>query len=82
MIFQGTRNLTIIPDHEGGIWEEYQFRCKPGDPKRRPCVISPYHYRLDWLMWFAAFQVSMLLMRRLKVARLDFFGGIPPKFEH
>ena len=19
-----------------------------------PCVISPYHYRLDWLMWFAA----------------------------
>ena len=65
MIFQGTRNLTIIPDHEGGIWEEYQFQCKPGDPKRRPCVISPYHYRLDWLMWFAAFQVSMLLMRLL-----------------
>ena len=65
VIFQGTRNLTIIPDHEGGIWEEYQFQCKPGDPKRRPCVISPYHYRLDWLMWFAAFQVSMLLMRLL-----------------
>ena len=64
MIFQGTRNLTIIPDHEGGIWEEYQFQCKPGDLKRRPCVISPYHYRLDWLMWFAAFQVSILLMRR------------------
>lgn len=56
VIFQGTRNLTIIPDHEGGIWEEYQFQCKPGDPKRRPCVISPYHYRLDWLTWFAAFQ--------------------------
>ena len=65
VIFQGTRNLTIIPDHEGGIWEEYQFQCKPGDPKRRPCVISPYHYRLDWLMWFAAFQVSMLLIRLL-----------------
>ena len=58
MIFQGTRNSTIIPDEDGGIWEEYQFKCKPGDPKRRPCVISPYHYRLDWLMWFAAFQVS------------------------
>lgn len=65
VIFQGTRNLTIIPDHEGGIWEEYQFHCKPGDPKTRPCLISPYHYRLDWLMWFAAFQVSMLLMRLL-----------------
>ncbi|CAH3036840.1 unnamed protein product [Porites lobata] len=56
VIFQGTRNLTIIPDHKGGIWEENQFQCKPGDPKRRPCVISPYHYRLDWLTWFAAFQ--------------------------
>lgn len=58
VIFQGTRNSTIIPDEDGGIWEEYQFKCKPGDPKRRPCVISPYHYRLDWLLWFAAFQVS------------------------
>ena len=65
VIFQGTRNLTIIPDHKGGIWEENQFQCKPGDPKRRPCVISPYHYRLDWLTWFAAFKVSMLLMRLL-----------------
>ena len=58
VIFQGTRNSTIIPDEDGGIWEEYYFNCKPGDPKKRPCVISPYHYRLDWLMWFAAFQVS------------------------
>ena len=66
VIFQGTRNLTIIPDHEGGNWEEYQFQCKPGDPKRRPCVISPYHYRLDWLMWFAAFQVSMLLIESFR----------------
>jgi hypothetical protein len=23
---------------------------------RRPCFITPYHYRIDWLMWFAAFQ--------------------------
>jgi len=21
---------------------------------RRPCVIAPYHYRLDWQIWFAA----------------------------
>jgi hypothetical protein len=21
---------------------------------RRPCLITPYHYRLDWQMWFAA----------------------------
>jgi hypothetical protein len=24
----------------------------PGDPHRRPCAITPYHYRLDWQMWF------------------------------
>ena len=35
-------------------WRAYEFKCKPGDPMRRPCVVSPYHYRLDWLMWFAA----------------------------
>ncbi len=35
-------------------WTEYEFKCKPGDPTRRPCVVSPYHYRLDWQMWFAA----------------------------
>ena len=52
--------MTIIPDEEGGTWEEYQFNCKPGDVKRRPCLISPYHYRLDWLMWFAAFQVQLI----------------------
>src|SRR5207245_32938 len=35
-------------------WVEYQFKCKPSDPVRRPCWVSPYHYRLDWQMWFAA----------------------------
>ncbi|MGZ4206153.1 MAG: lipase maturation factor family protein, partial [Actinomycetota bacterium] len=27
---------------------------KPGDPRRRPPQVAPYHLRLDWLMWFAA----------------------------
>ena len=35
-------------------WKEYEFKAKPGNPKRRPCQIAPYHLRLDWLMWFAA----------------------------
>lgn len=48
----------MISDEDGGIWEEFQFKCKPGDVYRRPCLISPYHYRLDWLMWFAAFMVN------------------------
>ncbi|CAB1423910.1 unnamed protein product [Pleuronectes platessa] len=54
VIFQGT--LSPDPKDPEAVWEEYQFLCKPGDVYQRPCLISPYHYRLDWLMWFAAFQ--------------------------
>ncbi|KAM4623842.1 lipase maturation factor 1 isoform 2-T2 [Polymixia lowei] len=54
VIFQGT--LSPDPKDPEAVWEEFQFLCKPGDLYRRPCLISPYHYRLDWLMWFAAFQ--------------------------
>src|SRR5262249_16498562 len=50
-VFEGTNDA--MPD-DAADWRPYEFKCKPGDPMRRPCVISPYHYRLDWLMWFAA----------------------------
>lgn len=54
VVLQGTAHPNAsAPD---AVWEDYEFKCKPGDPRRRPCLISPYHYRLDWLMWFAAFQ--------------------------
>lgn len=43
---------------EGATWQAYTFRCKPGDPLRRPCWVSPYHLRLDWVMWFAAIEVG------------------------
>lgn len=33
-------------------WREYAFKVKPGDPMRRPPIITPYHYRLDWQIWF------------------------------
>jgi hypothetical protein len=35
-------------------WKEYEFKAKPGNPRRRPRQVAPYHLRLDWLMWFAA----------------------------
>jgi hypothetical protein len=34
------------------VWKEYEFKGKPGDVKRMPRQWSPYHLRLDWLMWF------------------------------
>jgi len=54
IIFEGTYNMD--PDYPMALWKEYEFKCKPGKVDRAPCLISPYHYRLDWLMWFAAFQ--------------------------
>ncbi|XP_045190292.2 lipase maturation factor 1-like [Mercenaria mercenaria] len=53
VIFQGTHGK---PGSKKTKWLEYEFKCKPGRITRRPCLISPYHYRLDWLLWFAAFQ--------------------------
>ena len=37
-----------------GPWKEYTFKAKPGPLTRRPPWITPYHYRLDWLMWIAS----------------------------
>ena len=36
-------------------WKEYEFIGKPGPLDRIQPQIAPYHLRLDWLMWFAAF---------------------------
>ena len=35
-------------------WREYEFKCKPGDLLRTPCIVSPLQLRLDWQIWFAA----------------------------
>ncbi len=51
LVFEGTGDEVLASDTE---WKEYEFKCKPGDLHRRPCLISPYHHRLDWQIWFAA----------------------------
>jgi lipase maturation factor len=55
IVFEGTDDETITPET---VWKPYEFKCKPGDPARPPCVISPYHYRLDWAIWFAAMSTA------------------------
>lgn len=50
IVFEGT--TSSIP--ESGVWREYEFPAKPGDPFRRPAIIAPYQPRLDWQIWFAA----------------------------
>jgi hypothetical protein len=49
------RDEVILEGSDDGVtWREYNFRCKPGDPMRRPCLIAPLQPRLDWQIWFAA----------------------------
>ena len=59
VILEGTYNSSLGRNGEAADWLEIEFKCKPGATNRPLCIISPYHYRLDWLMWFAAFQVHM-----------------------
>jgi hypothetical protein len=51
IVMEGTDADDLTDDVE---WREYEFKGKPGDPRRRPPQVAPYHLRLDWLMWFAA----------------------------
>src|SRR5262245_23213400 len=51
VVLEGTTSEKAF---DGAVWQEYEFRAKPGGPWRRPPQFAPYHLRLDWLMWFAA----------------------------
>ena len=51
VIIEGTTDAEPGPDTE---WLEYEVRGKPGDVRRRPPQVAPYHLRLGWLLWFVA----------------------------
>ncbi|MFE2262510.1 lipase maturation factor family protein [Streptomyces griseosporeus] len=51
LVLEGTADAMAREDSD---WRAYEFRGKPGDPRRWPRQFAPYHLRLDWLMWFAA----------------------------
>ncbi|MCY1693965.1 lipase maturation factor family protein [Curtobacterium sp. SL109] len=56
---------------EDGEWRAYEFRGKPGDPRRRPGQFAPYHLRLDWLMWFLALGMEERWFRVFVVRLLE-----------
>jgi len=56
IVIEGTTDHVIT---ESTQWQEYGFKGKPGDPRRRPPQVAPYHLRLDWLMWFLPFSVTV-----------------------
>jgi hypothetical protein len=91
VIVEGTTDAALTPLT---LWREYEFKGKPGDVRRRPPQIAPYHLRLDWLMWFAAmsspmshewfvpFVLKLLQGDRptLRLLRSDPFGGQTPRY--
>jgi hypothetical protein len=54
----GRRRFEVVVEGTDGeptadaVWKAYEFKGKPGDPRRMPRQVAPYHLRLDWLMWF------------------------------
>jgi hypothetical protein len=91
IVLQGTHEQSA---ETAVAWREYELPCKAGDVRRRPCLITPYHYRLDWQMWFAAMSeaesepwfvhlVYKLLVGERDVTRLlakNPFAIRPPRF--
>jgi hypothetical protein len=51
VVIEGTDDLKVT---DQTVWQEYEFKGKPGAVRRMPAQWAPYHLRLDWLMWFAA----------------------------
>jgi Lipase maturation factor len=90
LVIEGTRDDVVTDETP---WTAYQPRCQPADPARRPCWMSPYHRRLDWLLWFAAMGsprqypwmvhlVAKLLdgdADTLALLAWDPFAGVPPR---
>jgi hypothetical protein len=88
IIVEGTVDDPVSAE---AVWREYEFKGKPGDVKRMPPQVAPYHLRLDWLMWFLAlgsrdirwFEVFLLRLLEadaptLRLIRTDPFGGEAP----
>jgi len=46
--------IVLEGSDDGFTWRAYEFRWKPGDPRRAPAFVAPHQPRLDWQMWFAA----------------------------
>jgi hypothetical protein len=91
IVVEGTSGTDLAAPVE---WAEYEFKGKPGNVRRIPPQVAPYHLRLDWLMWFAAmatpqehpwfiaFLVKLLQNDRptLKLLRSNPFPHGPPAF--
>jgi hypothetical protein len=86
--------IVLEGSNDGRLWQEYEFKWKPGNPRRRPAFVAPHQPRLDWQMWFAALgaPVSDLWLDRFRARLLQGspaviallktnpFPDVPPRF--
>ena len=86
--------LVVEGSMDGKAWLPYEFKFKPGDPRRRPPWVAPHQPRLDWDLWFAALDsyeanpwVGRFLVRLLEGSPevLDLvtsapWGSTPPRY--
>ncbi|WP_197322011.1 lipase maturation factor family protein [Saccharomonospora sp. NB11] len=91
VVVEGTDEDILTEDT---VWREYQFKGKPTDPHRRPPQVAPYHFRLDWQLWFLSLSSRYggrwlpVLVRKLldgdrevrRLLRRDPFDGRPPTY--
>src|SRR5262249_15244205 len=56
IVIEGTDDVFVTDQTR---WQEYEFKGKPGNPMRLPPQVAPYHLRLDWLVWFLPFSVTV-----------------------
>ncbi|WP_406813076.1 lipase maturation factor family protein [Mycobacterium sp. M23085] len=91
VVIEGTDDAVISAQT---VWQEYEFKGKPGALRRLPRQWAPYHLRLDWLMWFAAispgyaqpwlgpFLYRLLVNDRptLRLLRHNPFPDSPPRY--
>jgi hypothetical protein len=91
VVLEGTDDDQVT---EQTVWKEYDFKGKPGDPRRMPRQWAPHHLRLDWLMWFVALSpvygtewfgsfVERLLQNdapTLRLIRHNPFPDAPPRY--
>ena len=54
----------ISVSNDGKDWYEIELPCKPGRVDRRPCFCAPYHYRLDWNIWFIGFKPHQSMLQQ------------------
>ena len=57
-------STTTTTTQDKNDWIELELPCKPGKVDRRPCFCAPYHYRMDWNIWFLGFPPHSTYLQR------------------